>query len=318
MRECKVIIADEMNKIIISSRRNTNETGDYMSDKDRIKECTKRLLGNAVINLSREVEEALEKAYETETNDLAKTQLKTILDNEKLAKKSGKPMCQDTGIPLFFVSVGSNSKINLIDVQEGITEGVKEATRDVPLRPNAVHPIARENPGTNVGVNMPHITYDVRKDADYVEIAAFPKGAGSENMSRLKMLNPSQGIGGIKKFIIEAVAESLGNPCPPTIVGVGIGGSADLAMKLAKMALLMPLNKENEDKQLAELEKELYKKLNSLGIGPMGMGGSTTVLGVKIKYAYCHTATLPVAINFHCWAARQKRGRIYADRVEYL
>ena len=288
-----------------------------MSDKDRIKECTKKLLRDAVINLPHDVEEALEKAYKMETNDLAKTQLKTILDNERLAKKSGKPMCQDTGIPLFFVSIGSKSKINLNEIQEGIIEGVKEATRDVPLRPNAVHPITRENPGTNVGVNMPYITYDT-SNTDYIEITIFPKGAGSENMTRLKMLNPSQGVEGIKKFIIETVAESMGNPCPPTIVGVGIGGSADLAMKLAKKALLMPLDKENEDKELAKLEVELYKELNSLGVGPMGMGGDTTVLGVRIKYAYCHTASLPVAVNFHCWAARQKKARIYSDRVEYL
>jgi len=287
-------------------------------DRDRIKECTKKLLREAVTNLPHDTEGALKKAYEIETNGLAKTQLKMILDNEKLAKKSGKPMCQDTGIPLFFVTLGSKSKISLDDIKEGIIEAVQEATIEIPLRPNVVHPLTRENTGTNTGMNMPYITYDIKRDVDYIEIVAFPKGAGSENMSRLKMLSPSQGIKGIKKFVIETVAKSMGNPCPPTIVGVGIGGSADLAMKLAKMALLIPLDKENEDEKFAELEKELYRKLNSLGIGPMGMGGNTSVLGVRIKYAYCHTASLPVAINLHCWAARQKRARIYKDRVVYL
>jgi fumarate hydratase subunit alpha len=289
-----------------------------VEDIKRIRDCTKKILGDAVILLPHDAEEALEKAYQRETNDLAKTQLKTILDNKNLAKKAGKPMCQDTGVPLFFVGVGGNSRIKLPDIEDGIIDGVRAATEEVPLRPNAVHPLTRENPGTNVGVHMPYINYAVLRDVDYVEITAFPKGAGSENMSRLAMLTPSHGIEGIKEFIITAVAEAMGNPCPPTIVGVGIGGSADIAMKLAKMALLRPLDKENDDPQLAELEKELYTKLNSLGVGPMGMGGDTTVLGVRAKYAYCHTASLPVALAFHCWAARQKTARIYPDRIEYL
>jgi fumarate hydratase subunit alpha len=183
---------------------------------------------------------------------------------------------------------------------------------EVPLRPNEVHPITRENSGTNVGTGMPRIVYRPTDDP-WMEITVLPKGAGAENMSALAMLTPSQGLKGIKSFVLDTVVGAGGRPCPPTIVGVGIGGTADQAMEMAKEALLRPLDQGNEDPKLDELERELKEALNRTGVGPMGLGGRTTVLGVRARLAYCHTASLPVAVNLQCWTARRATVRVHPD-----
>jgi fumarate hydratase subunit alpha len=195
-----------------------------------------------------------------------------------------------------------------------IREGVVEATRSVPLRPNAVHPLTRKNPGTNIGQLMPYVHCRFSKE-DYMEITVMPKGAGAENMNALAMLTPSQGLRGIKEFVLNAVVKAGGNSCPPGVLGIGIGGSTDIAVELSKEALLRPLNTRNSDPDVAMLEKELHEAINELRIGPMGLGGKTTVLGVNAEYAYCHTASLPVALSFQCWASRRATVRIYADGV---
>lgn len=272
-----------------------------------IEEVVVDLLRKASITIPRDVLRALENSIESETSSVARVQLQAILDNIKMASLCSIPMCQDTGIPLFFIR-GDCS----LEVLEGIRSGVRRATGEIPLRPNVVHPITRKNPGNNLGERMPHVHF-LPSQGDYFEISVMPKGAGSENMSALKMLNPSDGIDGIKEFVLETVVNAGGKPCPPIIVGIGIGGSSDLAMTLAKEALLVPLDKENTDPILSSLEREIYTALNETGIGPMGLGGRTTVLGVKIKMAYCHTASLPVAINLQCWAARKATARIFKD-----
>jgi fumarate hydratase subunit alpha len=197
-----------------------------------------------------------------------------------------------------------------VDVGKGIVEGVRRATKEVPLRPNAVHPITRKNPGDNVGEKMPYINWKVG-DQDFIEITVMTKGAGSENMSALAMLTPAAGLKGIKEFALNTVLKAGSNPCPPTIIGMGIGGSADIAMKLAKEALLRPIDRRHKDPEIAKLETELLESMNMLGIGPMGLGGKTTMLGLNIEYAYCHTASLPVAINVQCWAGRRGTVRIH-------
>lgn len=285
-----------------------------MISKDLIKNTVVKLLELAVIKLPDDVKRALKRAYEAEVEEVPKMQLKSILDNIELAEKMNIPMCQDTGIPIFYVnlfpSIGS--------IEEAIREGVREATKTIPLRPNAVHPLTRKNPGDNVGENLPYINYKPW-DREYLEITVLPKGAGSENWSSLGMLTPAQGIEGIKEFALNTVVKAGSNPCPPIIIGMGIGGSADIAMKLAKEALLRPIDLRHSDRQIAQLEEELYNAINEIGIGPMGLGGKTTLLGVNIEYAYCHTASHPVAINIQCWAARRASARIYPDgRVEYL
>lgn len=284
-----------------------------MISEETIQSTVVELLKRAVTKLPPDIEEALNNAYKKETSEVAKMQFKAILDNINLAGETLTPMCQDTGIHIFYVTLGN---VKTGDIEKAIRNGVKEATEKVPLRPNAVHPLTRKNPGTNLGEKMPYINYYV-SDADYIEIHVMPKGAGSENMSKLAMLNPAQGINGIKEFALDTLLNAGSKPCPPVILGIGIGGSADISMKLAKKALLRPVTSRHPDAEMAALEDELLQALNETGIGPMGLGGNTTVLGVNIEYAYCHTASHPVAINIQCWAARRASARMYEDTVEY-
>ncbi|MDD1743766.1 MAG: fumarate hydratase, partial [Methanomassiliicoccales archaeon] len=264
-----------------------------------IEEVTVNLLRVAVTTLPDDVLGALRDAERDETDEVARIQLHTILENVAAADRLSFPMCQDTGMPIFFVSGKC-----LPNLAEGIRRGVSRATAEVPLRPSAVHPITRHNPGDNVGKHVPIIHYDYSEE-DFTQLTVMPKGAGSENMSVLAMLVPSQGLNGIKNVVLDAVVAAGGRPCPPPIVGIGIGGSADQAMLLAKKALLRPLHISNRDGQLAALEDELKQALNLTGIGPMGLGGKTTVLGVRVEEAYTHTASLPVAVCLQCWAARR-------------
>jgi fumarate hydratase subunit alpha len=284
-----------------------------MISKNILKDVTVDLLKKAVTTLPKDIKEGLNRAYEVEEVSNSKMQLKNILDNIELAENSQLPMCQDTGVHIFYVKLGkSMTGEGIKDVEEAIVEGVREATKIVPLRPNAVQPITRENPGDNTGIRMPYINYRFTEE-DHMEIAVMPKGAGSENMSALAMLTPSQGIKGIKEFALNTIINAGGKPCPPTILGMGLGGSADISMKLAKEALLRPIDIRNSEPQISKLENDLYEAINALGIGAMGLGGKTTVLSVNIEYAYCHTASLPVAINLQCWAARKAIARINPD-----
>ncbi|KYC53322.1 MAG: fumarate hydratase [Candidatus Methanofastidiosum methylothiophilum] len=289
-----------------------------MIDETLVKNTVIELLKDSSTKLPLDVKNALEKAYEIEEGP-AKAQLEAIIKNIKMAEESSTPLCQDTGVHIFFVKIGDvgNSKLEK-KLPNIIIEGVREATRTIPLRPNAVHPLTRKNPGDNVGDYMPYVNF-TPIDSDYIEITAMPKGAGSENMSKVAMLNPSDGLKGIKKFALDTVVSAGSKPCPPTIIGLGIGGSADISIKLAKMALLRPIDQRHPDPTIASLEKELFEAFNSLGIGVMGLGGKTTVLGVNAELGYCHTASLPVAINVQCWAGRKATARIYKDgRVEHL
>jgi len=288
--------------------------GRMISEKT-IRSTVVELLRLASFKLPFDVKEALTKAFDNENETVPKMQLKAILDNIALAEAKSTPICQDTGIPLFYVTMGD---VETNDVKASIREGVVEATKSVPLRPNAVHPLTRKNPGNNIGENMPFVHCQFTKK-NFIEITVMPKGAGSENMNALAMLTPYQGIKGIKEFILNAVVTAGGKPCPPTILGIGIGGSSDIAMELSKEALLRPLGSRSRDSEIAKLERELFEAVNELGIGPMGLGGKTTVLDVNIEYAYCHTASLPVALSFQCWAARRATARIYRDgHVEYM
>jgi fumarate hydratase subunit alpha len=257
------------------------------------------LLMRAETRLPDDVTAALADAHRRETDPTAKAQIETILENIELAAVQSVPICQDTGILVFFVEIGRECVLDF-DIKDAIRDGVKRATEIIPLRPNAVHPITRE-PSGNVGIGIPDIILDIT-EGDRIRITVLPKGAGSENVSRLAMLNPSQ-VHEIKRFIIETVAEAGGKPCPPVIVGVGIGGSFDKAARLAKKALLREIyvNSSGVD----DFELEIFDAINSLGIGTMGLGGDITALAVHIEYAHCHTASLPVAVNIQCWANRR-------------
>lgn len=254
------------------------------------------LLRKAEIELPADVESALRKAEATEESQVAKSQLKAILENIELARKYGVPMCQDTGIMIFFAELGTEFRSEF-DLEAAIMEAVILATSKIPLRPNAVDPLTRKNSGNNTGIGIPDIHWKF-VPGNQLKITAAPKGAGSENMSALRMFNPTE-IGSIRNFVLETVVNAGGMPCPPLTIGVGIGGSCDGACRLAKEALLEPL-----DLPLNEIEREILEAVNALGIGCMGLGGSTTALAVHVKTAYCHTASLPVAVNIQCWANR--------------
>jgi fumarate hydratase subunit alpha len=277
-----------------------------------------RLISLAVTELPKDVQSRIKKAYDEERSAIGKTQLKTILENIDLAENLKLPMCQDTGIISFYVRVGCRFPGTGV-IEESLIRALRRATTEIPLRPNVVHPLSRANSGDNTGLRVPHIEWELDKNVDFVEITAFPKGAGSENMCAFKMLKPGEGVLGVKKFVIDTVVEAGGQPCPPIIVGVGIGGTADVVMGLAKRALINPLDEQNPDQEIASLERELLELINETGIGPQGLGGEYTALGVKILHSDCHIASLPVACAIQCWAARKSSARVSNDgTVTYL
>lgn len=288
-----------------------------MKFEKAVEDTAVELIRRAVIRLPTDVENALLKASAEEESEAGKVQLKAILDNVKLAREVGAPMCQDTGLLVFFLKVGDRLG-SVSGLSNAFVQAARRATQEVPLRPNAVHPITRKNSGDNTGLGVPYLDWDF-VTGDFIEVAVLPKGAGSENMSSIGMLNPGEGLSGLKKFVVDTVIKAGGRPCPPIIVGVGIGGTADGALKLGKKALVRPIDERHPDPSIAKVETELLEALNMTGIGPMGLGGKFTALGVNVEYAYCHTASLPVGVNIQCWADRRAAARIHLDgEVEYL
>ena len=267
----------------------------------KIKEAVAQGIIEACRNLPGEVERALEEALEREDSPLARKALEILLENARLARKKGLPLCQDTGLPLVFVRIGEGVRVkNLYQaIEEGLYLGFKKGY----LRASVCEVLSRRNTGTNT----PGIIHIELVPGEDLEIFLLPKGCGSENMSRLAMLPPSAGLKGIKDFVVETVARAGANSCPPLVVGVGIGGSFEAAALLSKKALLRPLAKPHPQKEVAELEKDLFLKINQLGIGPLGLGGRITALAVHIEVQPSHIASLPVAVNLQCHAHRIKR-----------
>ncbi|MDO8873142.1 MAG: fumarate hydratase [Methanoregula sp.] len=256
-------------------------------------EATFEAYKSAVIRLPPDVLRVIEQAAAAETNPVARGEFANILQNITMAGKLGVPMCQDTGVPVIYLTIPPDVPLTQ-ELYNAVAEGVRRATKEVPLRPNVVDPITRHNTNDNTGLGMPAIHV---KPGEKFTVTVLPKGAGAENMSRIGMLLPSQ-VGQIEKFVVETVYLAGSRPCPPIVIGVGIGGTFDGAAALAKEALLQPLD------QMTEYERGILASVNRLGIGPMGLGGDTTALAVKVKTAGCHTASLPVAVNIQCWANR--------------
>jgi fumarate hydratase subunit alpha len=282
-----------------------------------VMDTTISLLKLAATRLPLDVKNALKKSVEDETREVAKKQLEAILANIDLAEKRGAPMCQDTGLLIFYLRAGSRFPI-LGKLPHILKEAARRATEAVPLRPNAVDPFTRENSGDNTGKHMPWVDWEVF-EGETLEITAIPKGFGSEMMAAFAMLTAIDGIKGLKRFVVDNLIKAGARPCPPVILGIGVGGAADGVMKLARKAALRSVNRRNENPEVAQLEEELLRLVNKTGIGPMGLGGKTTVLGVNIEYAHTHTAALPVGIIVQCWAARKASARIWPDgHVEYL
>jgi len=254
---------------------------------------------------------ALKRAFLVETG-AAKIQLEGLLANVEMAKKKRCPMCQDTGILTFFVNIGTGFPA-IGKLKQTIEHAVARATREIPLRPNTIDSITGKNHGDNLGSYLPQILWDF-EPGDNVHIMILPKGSGSENTSALGMLSPNVGLEGIKHFVVDIVKRAGGRPCPPIIVGVGIGGSADLVMNLGKRALLRPVGARHAEKPIATLEEELLEMINKTGIGPMGLGGKVTALDVHVETAHRHPASFPVGVMIQCWADRRASMVVHKDR----
>ena len=282
-----------------------------MFDKEKFVTRLIKGMRDGTVGLPTDVTKKLEEAYQIEDSDIAKMQLKAILDNIALAREEGLPLCQDTGIQTFFIKAGYDFPY-LNEIQKAIPEAIERATKEIPLRPNTVNPFTGQNPNNNLGHNMPVITIELVEGED-ATVHILPKGGGSENMSALWMLTPTEGFGGMKKRILEHILFAGGKPCPPIVLGIGIGGGADVSMKLAKKALLRPLDQRHPEKAIAEMENEILEKVNSLGIGPMGLGGKTTALAVNIEYTMRHPATFPTALVIQCWCDRRAVIKITKD-----
>ncbi|MEM2005908.1 MAG: fumarate hydratase [Zestosphaera sp.] len=277
-----------------------------------IEEAAVEAIGRAVISIPPDVKEAIRRAYLEEESEVAKAQLKAILDNIELAERLQRPMCQDTGTMIFYVRVGHGFPA-IHAVKEALVKAVRKATQAIPLRPNSVNPFTSTNTGDNTGRYIPYIHWDVVA-GDELEFTVVPKGGGSEYPAVLRMIPPGRGVDTIKEVVLDAVLQAGAMPCPPTIVGVGVGGGADIAMTLAKKAAsLRKVGTRNEDPALARLEEELHRLVNHLGIGVMGMGGRTTALAVHIEYAHRHPANYPVAVVFQCWATRRATATVKPD-----
>ncbi|MFD1706208.1 fumarate hydratase [Siminovitchia sediminis] len=282
---------------------------------DEIEEACKTLYIESLKDLPPDVRKAMQKAYDKETHEVAKSILGTILKNITTADEQKNLICQDTGIPIYWVKVGNEVRFDGMRLEEAIRKGTERATLEHPLRSSIVHPITRKNNGTSTGYRIPVIHWEFTK-GDEIEILMIPKGSGSENMSYLKTLIPAEGLNGVKKFILECVFESGANPCPPTVVGVGIGGSADLCAVLAKKATSRPVGEPNPDPEIAKLEQEMLDAINEMGIGANGLGGNSTALAVHIETAHTHMTMNPVAVNMMCWPARRMRATVKQESLK--
>lgn len=269
---------------------------------ERITEAVKRLCIGANIDLPGDVLGRICESMTSETWPQAREILARIMENDTIAAEARRPVCQDTGMACVFLKIGQDVHITG-DLTEAVNEGVRRGYREGYLRKSVVaDPLNR----VNTGDNTPAVITCEIVPGDALEVTVAPKGFGSENMSRIKMLRPSDGLEGVRDFVLETVEEAGPNPCPPIVVGVGIGGTFDKAAALAKKALLRSLDASNPDPFYAELEKRLLADINSLGIGPQGFGGKTTALAVNIETFPTHIAGLPVAVNINCHVARHK------------
>lgn len=282
---------------------------------DRLELLARDLYIKALQEIPPDVRAGLSQGLEAEKRGGHRTAgriLLTILDNIRVADEQKTLVCQDTGLPIFKVSVGGKLGLDIPRLKESLRKGCARATAEHPLRSNTVHPLTRKHTGTNTGNGIPIIKLDVVPDSDRIEIQMAPKGSGSENMSFLKMLNPADGVQGIKKFVVQCIFESGARPCPPMIVGIGLGGTSDLAMSLAKEAsTFRRIGTRNPDPDVAKLEEELLGMINETGIGPQGLGGATTAMAVNIEWAHTHITQNPVAVNIQCW--RGERAEVVVD-----
>ena len=270
---------------------------------EQIVEQVKKLCIEASLYLGEDVLSCIKEKAKSEKSEVGKNILNILVENAEIAKEKNIPICQDTGMAVFFVEIGQEVLIEGDTLTDAINEGVRQGYEEGYLRKSVVSPINRVNTKDNTPAV---IHYDMVK-GDKIKIEFAAKGFGSENMSKMKMLKPSDGLEGIKKFIRDTVSEAGPNPCPPMVIGVGIGGTVDKCAQIAKKALFRELGEFNKDENIAKLESELLTAINKLGIGPQGLGGTTTALGLNIETFPTHIAGLPVVVNINCHASRHKK-----------
>lgn len=273
-------------------------------NQKRVIEAIKELVLRTSFEIEPSVEGLLKRALRSEVSPAGKIALGIILENIRIAREKKIPICQDTGLAVFFVELGREALLDF-SLEEALNYGLREATAEGYLRNSVAEPLTRENTGDNT----PAVIHLHLVDGKRVRIQLLIKGAGSENKSQVRMLNPGEGIEGIKKFVLETVERAGGQACPPIFLGIGIGGDLELCALLAKRALLREPGRPSKEPILAQLERELFKEVNALGIGPSGLGGRISCLSVAVEKSTCHIASLPVAVNVQCWAHR--RGEIW-------
>ena len=273
---------------------------------DEITKVVRDLFMDANCNLGEDVLAAFDHAIEKDESPVAREVMKELKENARIAREENSPICQDTGLAVLFIELGQDVHIVGGDFKDAINEGVRQGYMEGYLRKSACDPFSRKNTGDNT----PAIIHLEIVPGDKIKIMAVPKGGGAENMSRVIMLTPAVGIGGVKDFVVNRVKESGSNPCPPTVIGVGIGGTFERSALLAKKALLRKIGERNPDPEIAKAEEEVLERINKLGIGPMGYGGNTTSLEVFFEVEPCHIASLPLAVNIQCHASRHKEAII--------
>lgn len=275
---------------------------------ETVTETVKQLFLDCNYFIGKDIMTALEKARENEKSKVGKSVLTQIIENDKLAAKEEVPLCQDTGMAILFVEYGDKVVIEDGSFEDAVNEGVRQAYKDGYLRKSVVNDPVFDR--LNTKDNTPAIIHTRIVKGEKIKITAGGKGFGSENMSAIKMLTPSYGIEGVKKFILDTVRTAGPNPCPPIVVGVGIGGTFERCAQLAKKATFRAIDTHNEDERYAKLEDELLESINKMGFGPAGLGGTTTAIGVNIETSPTHIAGMPVAVNICCHAARHASAEI--------
>jgi fumarate hydratase subunit alpha/L(+)-tartrate dehydratase alpha subunit len=285
-------------------------------DPRQVEEAAKELYIRALKQLPPDVKRGFDLLAKTETDAGAKRMLGTMMRNIAVAEDTDNLLCQDTGIPIYNVCIGRGIEIDGVALKQAIRAGCERATREHPLRSSVVHPLTRVNQHSSCGIGVPVIHVDFSSDEALV-IEMIPKGSGSENNSWLRMAVPAEGVDAIKTFVVDCVLDAGGKTCPPTIVGVGVGGTADLCVHLAKVAATRALGSRCHDPEGAKLEQDLSQAVNLLGVGPQGLGGDSTAFAVHVETAATHITMNPVAVNMQCHSARRARATFSAKGVEY-
>ena len=282
-----------------------------------IEESAKALYIRALKLLPPDVKAGFDALTARESDARAQGILGVMVKNIAVAEATDNLLCQDTGIPIYNVTIGRDVVVDGVALKAAIRSGCEGATREFSLRSSVVHPVTRRNEHTSCGRGVPVIHVDFSDEPDTLSIEMIPKGSGSENNSWLRMAIPADGVGAIKAFVVDCVLAAGGKTCPPTIVGVGVGGTADLCMHLAKLAGTRPLGSRCEDPEGAKLEDELTPAVNQLGVGPQGLGGDSTAFAVHVETAATHITMNPVAVNMQCHSARRARATFTPSGVEY-